>query len=125
MKAPNRKLRFFLILFAVSSMVSYYVIEFAYPRYKFKHTLYQKVRNNPTFKDVSDEKIDLCVDCTYEGLIERYGKVKYFPNKPSSIPYDYKLGLTCAAKYLYNEEDREFCLKNMDSIVKSKFNGTE
>jgi len=121
MKAPNRMLQLFLILIVVSSITGYYVFEYAYPRYKYKHTLYLKVRNNRTFKDVSDEKIDLCVDCTYDSFIKKYGKVKYFPNKPSSIPQDYKILLTCAAKHLYNEEEREFCLKNMDSIVNARF----
>ena len=121
MKVPNRKLQLFLILIIVSSITGYYVIDYAYPRYNYKHTLYLKVRNDSDFQDVSDNKIESCVDCTYEGLIQRYGKVKFFPNNSSLIPQDVKIILTCAAKYLYNKEEREFYLNNMDSIVNARF----
>lgn len=120
MKKRNKILPITMILIIVI-FTGYSIRKYWYLPYNFKKVYYEGFRSDPKYAQVSDENIELCVDCLYEGFHYFHGSVNNFPLKKDYGFYDVKVLYTCGAKYLFDKEKSEFYLTHMDSLVSAYF----
>ena len=116
----NRILPIAMVLILII-YTGYAIREYWYLPYHFKKVYYEGFRNDPKYAQISDENIELCVDCLYDGFHYFHGSVSNFPLKKDYDFYDVEVIYTCGARYLFDKKKSEFYFTHMDSLVNAYF----